>query len=236
MSDGNSEFTTTNTMMDRLADACWTQLADTPPRSIDIAEIADIAGVDEGAARAVAGSINALILHQLAQMDQLAVVESLADIVDAGDVTIREKIMEAMMHRFEIYAPYKAQIAQLDLAARTDPELGIKLLDSLVQAMRRILVMAGDDLTGWRGELRVRGVAAVAMLVAREWRNDETADLSATMKAIDARLSQGEDWGRTFRVFDGGGATGGEFDTGTEGAADGAEDSGFNLPSDERYQ
>ena len=105
------------------------------------------------------------------------------------------------MHRFEVYTPYKAQILAHNVGARRDPQLGIRLLDSLVQAMRALLRMVGDDLIGLRGEARVRGLAIVATLVAREWQKDQTADLSHTMKAIDSRLEQAEEWGRSLRVL-----------------------------------
>jgi len=190
-------------MMDRLADAAWDMLADHPPRAIHIDDVADRADIAPAAARAVAGSITALILHKLQRLDRQAVLESLADLEDAGEVPIRDKIVEAMMHRFEVYAPYRGQVVQLDMAARRDPALGLRLLDSLVQAMRMLLCMVGDDLAGFQGEARVRGVAGVAMVVARTWKDDETPDLSTTLKEIDRRLATAEEWGRTFRVLGG---------------------------------
>ena len=154
------------------------------------------------AARAVAGSMANLILHKLARLDRQAVLETLADIEDAGDVPARDKIIEGLMHRFEVYAPYRRQMAQLETAARRDPALGLRLIESLSQAMRMLLRMAGDDLAGVRGEARVRGVAGVAMIVARVWQTDDTPDLSTTLKEIDRRLATAEEWGRTLRVLD----------------------------------
>ncbi|MED5303980.1 MAG: hypothetical protein VX665_00465 [Pseudomonadota bacterium] len=190
-------------MLDRLADAAWEQLADLSPRAIHIDDIAADAGIPAPAARAVAGSISNLILHKLARLDRRAVLETLADIEDAGDVPARDKIIEGLMHRFEVYAPYRRQLAQLDNAARRDPALGLRLIDSLVHAMRMLLRMAGDDLAGMKGEARVRGVAGVAMLVVRTWQTDDTSDLSTTLKEIDRRLATAEEWGRTLRVLDG---------------------------------
>ena len=209
-------------MMDKLSDAAWAQLAELSPRALQIDDIAAAAGVAPSAARAVSGSITSLILHQLARLDRQAVLESLADIEDAGDVPIRDKIMEALMHRFEVYAPYRAQMTQLEGAARRDPALGLKLLDSLVQAVRMLLRMAGDDLAGFRGEARVRGVAGVAMVVARVWRTDDTPDLSLTLKEIDKRLATAEEWGRSLRVLDD--WPGLDDDSGREG--------GFGTPDD----
>ena len=189
-------------MMDGLADAAWTQLAELSPRAMHIDDVAAEAGVPSAAARAVAGSMANLILHKLARLDRQAVLETLADIEDAGDVPARDKIIEGLMHRFEVYAPYRRQMAQLETAARRDPALGLRLIESLSQAMRMLLRMAGDDLAGVRGEARVRGVAGVAMIVARVWQTDDTPDLSTTLKEIDRRLATAEEWGRTLRVLD----------------------------------
>jgi AcrR family transcriptional regulator len=191
-------------MMERLSDAAWLMLADHAPQAIHIDDVADAAGVAPAAARTAAGSITALILHKLQRLDRQAALETLADIEDAGDVPVRDMIVEALMHRFETYAPHRRQVAQLDTAARRDPALGLRLLDSLVQAMRMLLRMAGDDLAGFKGEARVRGVAGVAMVVARVWQDDDTPDLATTMKEIDRRLTTAEEWGRTLRVLGGG--------------------------------
>ena len=139
------DSTTTNAIMDRLAAATWGQLATLTPAVLDLNEIARQAEIRPAAARAAAGSVTTLILHQLSRLDRQALLESLANIEDAGEVTIREKILESLMHRFEVYAPFKAQIAALDAAARRDLQLGIRLLDSLGQAMRALLRMVGDD-------------------------------------------------------------------------------------------
>jgi len=213
---------TPTVMMDKLSEAAWIQLADMAPQALHIDDIADAAGVTPSAARAVSGSITSLILHQLARLDRQAVLESLADIEDAGDVPIRDKIMEALMHRFEVYAPHRAQMIQLEAAARRDPMLGLKLLDSLFQAIRMLLRMAGDDLAGFRGEARVRGVAGVVMVVARVWRTDDTPDLSVTLKELDKRLATAEEWGRSLRVLDGSGS----FDAGQ------GEEGGFGTPEE----
>ena len=226
---------TPTVMMDKLAEAAWAQLADMSPRALHIDEISAAAGIANSAARAVSGSITALILHQLARLDRLAILESLADIEDAGEVPVRDKIMEALMHRFEVYAPYRAQMIQLEAAARRDPVLGLRLVESLLQATRMLLRMAGDDLAGFRGEARVRGVAGLAMVVARVWRTDDTPDLSMTLKEIDKRLATAEEWGRTFRVLDGGPASEGE-DVNAGGFYDPGDQGPVENGSGGRYQ
>ena len=83
-------------MLDRLADAAWEQLADLSPRAIHIDDIATDAGIPAAAARAVAGSISNLVLNKLARLDRQAVLETLAESEDAGDVPVRDKIIEGL--------------------------------------------------------------------------------------------------------------------------------------------
>ena len=65
---------TPTVMMDKLAEAAWAQLADMSPRALHIDEIAAASGIAPSAARAVSGSITALILHQLARLDRKAIL------------------------------------------------------------------------------------------------------------------------------------------------------------------
>jgi len=185
----------------KLADEAWQQLGSRPLRALSLADIAQHADIDAELAVAIAGDTQQLILGKMAALDDQAVLESFDDIRDAGGVPIREKILEALMHRFEIYAPYRAQIDALNQAARRRPDLAVALAMGLQAVTRRMLAMAGDDCSGWRGLARVKGVAGVVLLVARVWMKDDSPDLAPTMKALDRRLQQAEEWGVSLRVF-----------------------------------
>ena len=58
--------------------------------------------------------------------------------------------------------------------------------------------MSGDHALGLKGMLRVKGVAGVFLATARVWMKDESKDLAATMKMLDQRMSQAEEWGVSF--------------------------------------
>jgi hypothetical protein len=49
--------------------------------------------------------------------------------------------------------------------------------------------------------IRVKGVIGVCLAVARVWMADDSPDLAATMKALDQRMQQAEEWGASLRVF-----------------------------------
>ena len=184
-----------------LADEAWRQLGSRSLTELVLAEIAAHADVDAALAVAVAGCPQQLVLGKMTVLDDQAVLESFADIEDAGAVSTREKILEALMHRFEVYAPYRAQIQALNRAARGRPDLALALGLGLQSVTRRMLAMAGDHCDGWRGAMRVKGVAGVVLVVARVWMKDDSPDLAPTMKELDQRLQQAEEWAVSLRLF-----------------------------------
>ena len=186
-----------------LADAAWALLATHEIDKISLDMVADMAGIEHGLAGALGGSVQRLALAKMAALDHQSVMESFDDIEDAGEVSIREKIIEGLLHRFETYAPYRAQIDQLNRSARSHPELALRLLDGLEAVVRRVLVMAGDPAQGLKGMLRVKGVVAVFLATARVWMKDDSPDLAATMKMLDQRMVKAEEWGVSLRLFGG---------------------------------
>ena len=184
-----------------LADEAWQQLRSRSLADLTVAEIAAHVDVEVGLAVAVAGDPQQLVLGKMAALDDQAVLESFADIEDAGAVPIREKILEAILHRFEVYTPYRAQIQALNKAARERPDLTLALGLGLQAVTRRMLAMAGDECEGWRGLMRVKGVVGVVMVVARVWMKDDSPDLAPTMKELDRRLQQAEEWAVSLRLF-----------------------------------
>ncbi len=201
MTHATNDAGQTAQMFATLADEAWQQLGSRPLADLTLAEIAAHAEIDAGLAVAVAGDPQQLVLGKMAALDDQAVLESFADIEDAGAIPIREKILEALMHRFEVYAPYRVQIQALNRAARGRPDLALALGLGLQSVTRRMLAMAGDHCDGWRGLMRVKGVVGVVMVVARVWMKDDSPDLAPTMKELDRRLQQAEEWAVSLRLF-----------------------------------
>ena len=150
------------------------------------------------------GSVQALVLAKMTELDRQSLKETHDDILDAGAVSTREKIIENLLHWFETYAPYRLQIDQLKRSARSHPDLALRLIVGLEALIRHILVISGDPALGFKGILRVKGVAGVFLSTASVWMKDDSNDLAATMKRLDQRMSQAEEWGISLRLFDGG--------------------------------
>ena len=217
-----SQDTTSPNMNDEkraaLADAAWALLATHNIDQIELEMVSDMAGIDHGLSGAVGGSVQRLLLAKMAALDHQTVLETYGDIQHEDTVSIREKIIEGLLHRFETYAPYRQQIENLNRAARRHPELALRLFDGLEAVVRRILVMSGDPVRGLQGMLRVKGVIGVVLTVARVWMKDDGADLAATMKALDNNMTKAEEWGHSLRLFaddrrgdQAGSATGGDY-------------------------
>ena len=204
MSRDNTILDSNHDKMVSLGDAAWTLLATHPVDQIDFGAVADLAGVDREFAGALSGSVNCLILAKMTKLDQQSLMETYDDIQDAGAVSIREKIIESLLHWFETYAPYRLQIERLNRAARSHPDLALRLFVGLEALIRHILIVSGDPAPGFKGMLRVKGVAGVFFATARVWMKDDSNDLATTMKTLDQRMSQAEEWGISFRIFDGG--------------------------------
>ena len=204
MSQDNTILDSNHDKMILLGDAAWTLLATHSVDQIDFDAVADMAGVDRGLAGALAGSVQCLVLAKMTKLDRQSLMETYEDIQDAGAVSIREKIIESLLHWFETYAPYRSQINQLNQSARSHPDLALRLFIGLEALIRHILVMSGDPALGLKGVLRVKGVACVFLATAPVWMKDDSNDLAATMKRLDQRMSQAEEWGISLRLFDGG--------------------------------
>ena len=204
MSRDNTVLDSNHGKLVLLGDAAWTLLATHPIHEIDFDAVADLAGVDRGLAGALSGSVQCLVLAKMTELDRRSLTETYANIQDAGAVTIREKIIESLLHWFETYAPYRLQIDQLNRSARGHPDLALRLFIGLEALIRRIVVMSGDPALGFRGVVRVKGVAGVFLATTRVWMRDDSDDLAATMKVLDQRMSQAEEWGISLRIFDGG--------------------------------
>jgi ubiquinone biosynthesis protein COQ9 len=118
--------------------------------------------------------------------DQAALVDT------APDSSTRDRLFDMLMRRIDVLQEHREGLLALLRYLPTDPPLGILLALATRRSMRWILEAAGVSARGLRGELRVRGLVAVWLWTVRAWRADESADLSATMAALDHALRRAE--------------------------------------------
>jgi len=118
--------------------------------------------------------------------DQLALTDALAD------GSPRERVFDILMRRFDALQARRAGVLALMRALPANPTLALGLVFATRQSMAWMLEGAGISSTGVRGSLRAKGLTAVWFYALRAWQTDESADLSATMAALDRALERAE--------------------------------------------
>jgi hypothetical protein len=73
-----------------------------------------------------------------------------------------------------------------------DPLLALALAAATLRSMGWMLEAAGVSAQGLQGQVRANALMAAWLYAVRAWRDDESADLAATMAALDKALDQAE--------------------------------------------
>jgi ubiquinone biosynthesis protein COQ9 len=142
------------------------------------------AGLDLGRARIRFPGRLVVLLRFGAMADQAA----LAAAPTTGPV--KDRLFDMIMQRIDVLQAHRAGVLAVLDAALTDPVLGLFLARRSSRSMAWLLEAAGLSASGLRGRLRVKGLAGVWLWSVRAWRADDSADLSATMTAVDAALDR----------------------------------------------
>ena len=110
---------------------------------------------------------------------------------DAED-TPRDRLFEVMMRRFDALRGHRAAIARILPDLPLDPLAALMLAPTMLLSMAWMLEAAGISSTGARGALRAKGLSVVWLMTLRVWLDDDGADLSRTMAALDRNLARAE--------------------------------------------
>ena len=114
-----------------------------------------------------------------------------ADLKD-DQIPVRERLLEALLIRFEALVPYKAGIIKLMKAFPHNPSFVVIGSKSLKLSMEATLTAVGLEAKGIQGAIRVKGMCMIFMSGVCTWSKDNSEDLSATTRILDERLKQTE--------------------------------------------
>ncbi len=153
-------------------------------RSANLVGAAQEAGLDLARLRARFPGKTAVLLRFGVIADQ----EVLAAAPATG--TPRDKLFDLIMARFDALQAHRSGVLALLEALRTDPGLALLLWNATLRSMRWLLDAAAIPTDGIVGALRVKGLGIVWAYALRAWEKDESADLSATMAAVDRALDR----------------------------------------------
>jgi AcrR family transcriptional regulator len=113
--------------------------------------------------------------------------------------TPRDRLFDVVMRRFDALTPYRSGLDSISQDLRGDPVAAAVYACSLRRSMAWMLEAAGIPSDGIAGALRIKGLGVVYLMVFRIWLTDDSADLSRTMAALDARLRQAEQFSQNLR-------------------------------------
>jgi ubiquinone biosynthesis protein COQ9 len=130
---------------------------------------------------------------------QLGILRAFGRLADAHALTgaltegpVRERLFDILMRRFDFLQTHRAGVLALLRALPAEPPVALCLARATVTSMGWMLEGAGVSAQGLRGEIRKKGLALVWGYGMRAWCRDESADLTATMAAVDKALDRAD--------------------------------------------
>jgi AcrR family transcriptional regulator len=179
---------------DKIIDALMTLLASQEFGSIGLAEIAEEAGMSLGALREAYDGKLAILGDFTRRIDRV--------VLDGGEAegeTVRDRLFELLMRRFDALAPYRDAVHNLMRTARRDLCLAGFLHRNAVRSQKWIFAAADADKKGVAAAVAVEGLVLVNAEALRVWLDDDDEGQAKTMAALDRGLARGE---RAFRFLD----------------------------------
>lgn len=184
-----------------LQDALWAALAHQDYVQISLPALAEDAGISHRQAVLVAGSVDRVLLGALQDMDDAILAQCAEDFADDVQANIHEKLLEGLTQRFEAYADKRTGLHSISKACPRQPGLSILLFSNLYSFIDRLLILCGDDEEGLKKMARIHGICGVALKASTAWQNDDSPDLSKTIKVLDQDLKKAAEWAVSLRVL-----------------------------------
>ncbi|MHA1538466.1 MAG: TetR family transcriptional regulator [Alphaproteobacteria bacterium] len=158
-------------------------------RHVSLADIAAEANLSLAQLYRRHGSKTDILLAFARSIDEamLGSVEAPSD-----EESVRDRLFDALMRRFEALAPYKDGLAAVLRDGAGGPVAMLCGGASLLRSMAWTLETAGAGSNGLKGRMRTKGLLAVYLTSLRVWLRDDSEDLAPTMAALDRRLARAE--------------------------------------------
>jgi AcrR family transcriptional regulator len=178
-----------NPSRDAVVEALMRLASDRPWGDIELADVAEEAGISLSQMRDLFPSKGA-ILGGLSRMLDKKVLEGPSD--DLAGEPARERIFDVMMRRLDAMTPYKAALRRIFYALRSDPVAVLALNQVGLNSQRYMLAAAGIATEGPLGHLKLQGAVMVFGRTLETWLEDDDPALAKTMARLDRELRRGE--------------------------------------------
>lgn len=165
-------------------------------RAISLSDIATAAKVPLSQLYAIYPSKTAILDAFERDLDEqvLAAMEKEVPDGEAAEESVRDRLFDVLMHRFDALEPRREAVKSILNGTRRDPLLALASLGQFMRSMGCMLEAAGVSAAGLPGAIRVKGLSAIYLATLRVWLKDESEDKARTMAALDSRLRRVEGW------------------------------------------
>lgn len=110
----------------------------------------------------------------------------------ASDETVRDRLFDILMQRFDALQPYRDALAVLSRDLPRDPGTALLCARNMRHSISWMAAAAGVPTNGLRGLIVEKGLMAVWLYTVRVWLSDDSPDMSKTMSALDKALARAE--------------------------------------------
>lgn len=172
-----------------IVDALMQLAAERPWDDIEIADIAEAAGVTLGEFRGAFPSKGA-VLGGFARMIDLKVLEASGD--DLMGEPARERLFDVYMRYIDALTPYKAALRRIATVVRTEPLTLAALNQTALNSHRFLLAAAGIPTEDGLGPIKLQGSVITLARTMETWFEDDDPQLAKTMARLDKELGNAE--------------------------------------------
>jgi len=111
---------------------------------------------------------------------------------DDENLSCREKLFDLLMERFDIVNQDREGILSILHGFKGEPKEAVISLPHLGRSMCRTLEAAGISTSGLTGPVKIAGLTGIYLYALKSWKEDDSADMAKTMKALDQALDKAE--------------------------------------------
>ena len=177
----------------RIFDGLFQSVAEDGWRGTTLSHIAAASGVSLGEMRGFASCPEGIMLRYTALVDRVV----LDGTIPTEGETARDRLFDVLMRRLDVMQPHRAGIVRFMKDLPFHPFLVLSLGAAMERSMGWMLEAAGLDSHGPAGVARIKGLTAVWVYTLRAWLKDDSADLAATMAALDKALDRADQIARS---------------------------------------
>ena len=153
---------------------------------ISLYKISVQAGYEETEVHALFDDKEAIVAAYVHKIDE-QIAENFKDMAVDGEGE-RDRLFDVLMDRFDLLNEDKAAVLSIVNAVTLDPVQSVHVIPIVARSMTSMLGIAGVETDGFKGAVKIAVLTGIWLKTLRVWMNDDTADMAATMAALDKSL------------------------------------------------